>query len=163
MRGVPRSLAWLMTWPMHQTTPSPDLAIPALAAELRVALLRAARRVRAERSDEEVSAGQYSVLAFLHRDGPATPRVIAAFERVRPPSVTRTLAALEALGLVERTSHPDDGRQVLVRLTEAGHAGVEATRSRREAWLARRLAELEPGDREVLAAATEILRRIADR
>jgi len=128
-----------------------------------VALLRAARRVRVERSDEEVSAGQFSVLAFLDRDGPATPSAIAAFERVRPPSVTRTLAALEALGLVERASHPADGRQVLVRLTPAGRAGVEATRSRRDAWLARRLDELDPAERQVLAAATDILRRISDR
>ncbi|HEY6796710.1 MAG TPA: MarR family transcriptional regulator [Kineosporiaceae bacterium] len=136
--------------------------MPALAAELRVALLRAARRLRAERSDQEVSAGQYSVLAFLDRAGEATPGVIADVERVRPPSMTRTLAALEALALIERVGHPDDGRQVLVRLTDAGQEIVRATSSRRDAWLARRLAVLDPAEREVLAAAADVLRRIAD-
>jgi len=141
---------------------SSDAEVPALAAEVRVALLRAARRVRVERSDEDVSAGQFSVLAYLDRHGPATPGAIAEFERVRPPSVTRTLAALEALGLVERSPHPDDRRQVLVRLTASGREAVETTRSRRDAWLARRLADLDPAERELLAAATDLLRRIAD-
>jgi DNA-binding MarR family transcriptional regulator len=118
--------------------------------------------VRLERSDEEVSAGQFSVLAYLDRHGPSTPRAIAEFERVRPPSLTRTLAALEGLALIEREGHPDDGRQVLVRLTGAGRALVVSTRSRRDAWLARRLADLDPADRELLAAATDLLRRIAD-
>jgi DNA-binding MarR family transcriptional regulator len=138
------------------------LAVPTLAAELRVALLRAARRLRAERSDEEVSAGQYSVLAYLDRMGPATPGGIAGFERVRPPSLTRTLAVLEGLGLIERSGHPADGRQVLVRLTDAGRESVRATRSQRDAWLARRLAVLDPAERRLLAAATSVLRRIAD-
>jgi DNA-binding MarR family transcriptional regulator len=142
--------------------PAADEDVPSLAAELRVALLRAARRLRAERADEDVSSGQYSVLAYLDRHGPATPGAIAEFERVRPPSLSRTLAALEALGFTERTGHPDDGRQVLVRLTEAGSGVVLATRSRRDAWLSLRVADLDPADRAVLAAATEILRRIAD-
>jgi DNA-binding MarR family transcriptional regulator len=150
------------TPPPRSVPADDDPSVPALAAELRVALLRAARRLRAERSDEDVSAGQYSVLAYLDRIGPSTPGAIAEFERVRPPSLTRTLAALEGLGLVERAGHPADGRQVLVRLTDAGRESVHATRSRRDAWLARRLALLDPADRQVLAAAAEVLRRIAD-
>jgi DNA-binding MarR family transcriptional regulator len=142
---------------------SPDAVdVAALAAELRIALLRSARRLRAERSDEDVSAGQYSVLAFLDREGVATPGTIADFERVRPPTVTRTLATLEGLGLIERVGHPSDGRQVLVRPTEEGRRIVHATRSQRDAWLARRIADLAPAERSLLAAATDVLRRIAD-
>jgi DNA-binding MarR family transcriptional regulator len=145
------------------TDPSPDdPMIPTLAAELRVALLRAARRVRVERSDEEISAGQFSVLAYLERHGAATPRALAEFERVRPPSISRVLALLTERGLIERSEHPDDGRQVLVRLTDVGRQAVVTTRSRREAWLARRLADLSADDRALLAAATDVLRRIAD-
>jgi DNA-binding MarR family transcriptional regulator len=150
------------TSPPTSSPTSDDPGIPVLAAELRVALLRSARRLRAERSDEEVSVGQYSVLAYLDRAGPSTPRAIADVERVRPPSLTRTLAALEALALIERVGHPDDGRQVLVRLTDAGRENVRATRSRRDAWLARRLAVLDPAERDLLAAAADVLRRIAD-
>ena len=133
-----------------------------LAAELRVALMRAVRRLRAEKSDADLSDGQYSVLAFLDRLGPRTPGEIAAHERVQPPSMTRTVAALAELGLVTRTEHPTDRRQVLVALTASGAATVRETRRRRDAWLARRLADLTPAERDVLARAAEILRRIAD-
>jgi DNA-binding MarR family transcriptional regulator len=155
-----RSLAWLMI--EDENAPHDGSQVPVLAAELRVALLRAARRVRAERSDEEVSVAQFSVLAYLERQGPATPGAIAEFERVRPPSLTRTLTALEALGLIERLGHPADGRQVLVRLTPTGRDLVLATRSRRDAWLARRIEALTADERALLAAATDVLRRIAD-
>jgi DNA-binding MarR family transcriptional regulator len=76
--------------------------------------------------------------------------------------MTRTVAALAELGLVTRTEHPADRRQVLVALTASGSATVRETRRRRDAWLARRLAELTPAERDVLARSTEILRRIAD-
>ena len=133
-----------------------------LAAELRVSLLRPARRLRAEKSEADLGEGPYCVLATLDVAGPLTPRELADRERVQPPSMTRMVAGLEERGLVSRTQHPADGRQVLVTLTDTGTAAVRETRRRRNVWLARRLAGLEPGEREVLAAASEILRRIAD-
>ena len=133
-----------------------------LAVDLRVALMRTVRRLRAEKSDEELSDGQYAVLAYLDRTGPATPRSLAEYERVQPPSMTRILAGLTEAGLVVREGHPADGRQVLVRLTPEGRATVRETRRRRDAWLARRLADLEPAERQVLSDAARILRRIAD-
>ncbi|WP_088285612.1 MarR family winged helix-turn-helix transcriptional regulator [Kineosporia sp. A_224] len=132
-----------------------------LAAELRPALMRTVRRIRAEKADADLTEAQYSVLALLDREGPQSPRALAAYERVQPPSMTRTVAALADLGLVTRSEHPDDGRQVVVALTAAGTATIRETRRRRDAWLARRLAELTPAERETLAAASEILRRIA--
>src|SRR5919199_872819 len=98
-----------------------------LAADLRVALMRAVRRLRAEKSDADLTDGQYSVLAILDRLGPKTPGEIAAIERVQPPSMTRTVAALAELGLGTRTEHPADRRQVLVALTEAGAGTVRET------------------------------------
>jgi DNA-binding MarR family transcriptional regulator len=132
------------------------------AAELRVSLLRVARRLRAEKSDEELSDSQFSVLALLDRNGSLTPRALAEFERVQPPSMTRTLAGLLERGLVDRTGDPADRRQAILRLTEPGVLAVTETRRRRDAWLARRLADLDPNERAVLAEASEILRRIAD-
>jgi DNA-binding MarR family transcriptional regulator len=132
------------------------------AADLRVSLMRVARRLRSEKSDAELSDGQFSVLAVLDRNGPLTPRALAEHERVQPPSITRTLAGLLARGLVDRESDPVDRRQVIVRLSELGAVAVKETRRRRDAWLARRLADLDPSEREVLAKASEILRRIAD-
>jgi DNA-binding MarR family transcriptional regulator len=124
--------------------------------------MRVARRLRAEKSDQELTDGQFSVLAVLDRNGPLTPRALAEYERVQPPSMTRTLAGLLARGLVDRAGDPADRRQVIVRLTEPGVLAVRETRRRRDAWLARRLADLDPNERAVLAEASEILRRIAD-
>ncbi len=131
-----------------------------LAAELRIALMRSVRRLRNERSDESLSDGQYSVLAWLDSQGPLTPRQLADNEHVQPPSMTRTLNALVEAGLVTRTEHPADRRQVLVVVTGAGVTVVKETRRRRDEWLTKRLAALDPADREVLARATEILRRV---
>ena len=126
-----------------------------------MAIMRTSRRLRQERSTDDVTPGQYSVLAVLDRQGPLTPRELAAFEKVQPPSMTRTVAALADLGLVRRTEHPTDGRQVLVSLTPEGQVVVRETRRRRDAWLARRLAELTPAERETLAAAAALLHRVA--
>nr|WP_205707703.1 MarR family transcriptional regulator [Kineococcus vitellinus] len=131
-----------------------------LAVDLRVSLLRTARRLRATKSVDELSDAQFSVLALLHREGPRTPRELAGAEHVRPPSMTRTLAGLVDAGLVQRTEHPHDGRQVLCSATAAGDRVVEDTRARRAAWLARRLAALDDGERATLAAAARILDRV---
>ena len=131
-----------------------------LAVDLRVSLLRTARRLRAMKSVDELSDAQFSVLAWLHSDGPRTPRELAEAEHVRPPSMTRTLAGLVDAGLVQRTDHPRDGRQVLCSVTEAGHRVVEETRARRAAWLGQRLAGLSEDERATLAEAARLLGRV---
>ncbi|UER55173.1 MarR family transcriptional regulator [Kineosporiaceae bacterium SCSIO 59966] len=144
--------------------PSASQCRPApLAADLRVALMRSVRRLRQEKSSEAISDGQYAVLSVLDKHGPMTPRELAAHENVQPPSMTRTLNALVDAGLVERTDHPDDGRQVLISISEAGAREVAETRKRRDAWLTRRLAELSAEDREVLARAALVLREVVAR
>src|SRR3954451_10392083 len=100
--------------------------------------MRVARRLRVEKSDQELSDAQFSVLAQLDRNGPLTPRALAEHERVQPPSMTRTLACLLERGLVDRTGDPADRCQAIVRLTEPGALAVKETRRRRDAWLARR-------------------------
>jgi DNA-binding MarR family transcriptional regulator len=137
-----------------ETRPAP------LAAELRVALMRAVRKIRQQRSSNVITDGQYSVLAWLDRHGPLTPRELAEREQVQPPSMTRTVNALVEAGLVGRTGHPDDGRQILVAITEAGTQEVKETRRRRDAWLAKKLAGLDQREREVLAEAGQILVRV---
>ena len=132
-----------------------------LAADLRVAIGRTARRIRTEKSDLDLSDTQMSVLFLLDRDGATTPGELAEHERVQPPSMTKVINALADRGLVQRSDHPDDRRQVLITVTEAGRSEVRETRRRRDAWLARRLADLTPDERATLAAASTLLRRIA--
>ena len=132
----------------------------ALAADLRVALMHAVRRLRLERSSEGITDGQYAVLAALSNRGPMTPTALAEDQHVQPPPMTRTVNALAEAGLVERTPHPTDRRQVVVSLTPAGDAEVRETRRRRTEWLASRLATLDPAERAVLAQAVVVLRKV---
>ncbi|WP_234417811.1 MULTISPECIES: MarR family winged helix-turn-helix transcriptional regulator [Miniimonas] len=133
-----------------------------LVSNLRRAVLMTSRRLRAERAGG-VTESQYSVLAHLSCEGECTPSDLAELECVSAPSMTRTVAALETAGLVERRPHPDDGRQVLVRISDEGTAVIAATRRRRNAWLTQRLGALSPDERDALARAADILRRISAR
>ncbi|WP_127131063.1 MarR family winged helix-turn-helix transcriptional regulator [Georgenia sp. SYP-B2076] len=134
---------------------------PDLATNLRIATLRLSRRLRNE-SSSEVSEAQYSVLAAVVHNGPLTPKQLADRERVQPPSMTRTVAALEDAGYVARTPHPEDGRQVVVTATDAGRDLVKEIKRRRNAWLNKGLARLTPAEREVVAEAAVILRRMVE-
>lgn len=134
-----------------------------LASELRLSVMRLRRRLANERHpDNELSLAAMSVLGCLARnDDHLTVGELAATERVQPPSMTRTVNALETGGYVVRRAHNTDGRQVLVCLTERGRATLRADRVRRDAWLARALRHLTPDDRAVLRQATPILERLA--
>lgn len=133
-----------------------------LAAELRFGVMRLRRRLAAERHpDNELSIGAMSVLGCLFRDGEQTVGALAAAERIQPPSMTRTVSALEERGYVLRRAHETDGRVVLVSLTDQGRATVLADRDRRDAWLARRLDALPAGDRDVLRRAAVLMQRLA--
>src|SRR5665811_2343852 len=96
----------------------------ALAADLRVAVTHAVRRIRQERSSEQITDGQYAVLAALSCRGPMTPTALAEDQQVQPPHITRVINALVAAGLARRDRHPTDRRQVVVSITEAGQAEV---------------------------------------
>ena len=125
-----------------------------------MAVMRLARRLRQERTEEAYTPSQLSALATLDRCGPLGPGELAAKERVQPPSMTRVVAALEAAGLATRTAHPDDGRQAVLSVTAAGRKLLAADRRRRDAWLARRLADLTPDEIETLRAAAPVLEKL---
>ncbi|MGW6132169.1 MarR family winged helix-turn-helix transcriptional regulator [Cellulomonas sp. NPDC055163] len=132
-----------------------------LAGELRIGIFRSARRLRAERGAADLPDHQFSVLAWIHMDGPMTPGALAERQHVQPPSMTRTVNALAELGFVTKAEHPVDGRQVVVSLTEKGAAEVTETRRRRDQWLTRRLTAFTPAERATLAEAAQLLRRLA--
>ncbi|GAA5151644.1 MarR family transcriptional regulator [Amycolatopsis dongchuanensis] len=139
----------------------PEMREPQLASRLRLAVVRLNRKLRAQRTDQNVSLTQLAALSTLHKCGALTPGKLAAKEGVQPPSMTRVIAALEDMGYVERSAHPTDGRQSIVALTSSGTAFVEEMISVREAWLDRKLAELSGDEREVLARAAELIDRMA--
>ena len=124
------------------------------------AVARLNRRLRQERQTD-LTATQLSVLGSIMKLGPATPSAIAAHERVQPPSITRTLNCLVDEGLVSRDPHPDDGRQVLISLSDKGEDVLAEERARRDEWLAHRLAELTADERAVLRQASDLLEGLA--
>jgi DNA-binding MarR family transcriptional regulator len=144
--------------------PKTATAAPAsvLASALRLSVVRLNRRMRAQRANSAVTISQLAAMSTLDFHGPLTPGELAAHEKVQPPSMTRILAGLEEIGLVGRKPHPTDGRQVIVQLTEAGKQLCRDEVRMREAWLSRRVAELEPEDREVLRRAVEVINAMVE-
>jgi DNA-binding MarR family transcriptional regulator len=132
-----------------------------LAHDLRLAVMRFSRRLRSQRVDTSVTLTQVSALHTLKRHGPMSPGELAAYERVQPPSMTRVVVALEGMGLVTRTPHPTDGRQVVIGLTTAAQEMLAVEARAREAWVSERLQELTPQERDVLLEAAGIMGKLA--
>lgn len=86
-----------------------------------------------------------------------TPGALASREWVQPPSMTRVISSLAESGLVERSPHPTDGRQIIVSLSRSGAELIEGEASAREAWLSERLATLDPEQREALRSAVDVI------
>ncbi|AYY15145.1 MarR family transcriptional regulator [Actinobacteria bacterium YIM 96077] len=128
---------------------------------MRIAIGRLNRRIRNEKEDDSLTLNQLSALGVLERRGPMPVGELAALERVRPPSMTRIVSALEELGLVVREPHPVDRRLAVVRITEAGLGRTAADRKRRDAWLAHRLRDLTPDERKQLRDVLPILEKLS--
>jgi DNA-binding MarR family transcriptional regulator len=156
-------LAWVMSYAKDMPTVEMASRTDAgLASELRLSVMRLRRRLTAERHpDNELSMGAMSVLGCLFRMGELTVGELASHERVQPPSMTRTVNALDEGGYIVRRKHDTDGRQVVVALSERGRTTLLADRDRRDAWLAQRLTGLTAGERDVLRRAAPILERLA--
>src|SRR3954449_3516637 len=132
-----------------------------LAKTLREAIQRLNRRVRQARPVGDLTFSQLSALTSLQLAGALTPRELADVERVQPPTMTKIVGKLEDRGLVARTPHPTDGRQVILAATEHGRAVYAEFEQARNEWLARQLASLSPDDRDVLLRAAEIMQQVA--
>ncbi len=124
--------------------------------------MRLARRLRQEDSASGTTISQLSALAVIHAHGPLTVSDLAARERVRPPTMTRLVAALEAEGLISREGDPEDRRVVMLRATASGRRAVEKSRERRTAYLLDQLATLNEAEQRRLVAVLPLLERLAN-
>ena len=103
-----------------------------------------------------------AALATVERFGPLTPSELAQREQVRRPTATRIVANLVELGLATRTPDPVDGRACLVATTVQGRALLKRLRKRKNAYLAKRMRDLDPDEVETLERAAGILERLLD-
>jgi DNA-binding MarR family transcriptional regulator len=134
------------------------------AARLRMAIVRTARRLRQEAAAETngLTPTSTAALATIERHGPLTPSEVAEIERVKRPTVTRTLGCLEREGLIDRTPDPSDGRSSLVAINAVGRERLRRLRGRKNAYLARRMRDLTSEEIETLERAAEILDRMRE-
>ncbi len=141
------------------TTRSSDAPTTEQVERLRLVVLRLSRRIRTN-SVDELTPSQQAVFASIAKNGPATIGRIAELEHVQPPSASKIVASLEARGLVERRSDPDDRRCSLIAATDSGLAYLDEVRAAGRSWLAAQLAGLAISEVESLAAALPALEQL---
>lgn len=132
-----------------------------LSTQLKLSITRIARQLR-QSSDVDLTPTQISVLATVAGHGPLTLGELAERERVAAPTITRVTGVLHDRGLLSRVPDPEDRRYVRVEITRDGEDVLSRTGRRRTAWLTRRLQTLDADELERLAAAAEVLDRIAE-
>lgn len=133
----------------------------ALAAQLRVAGWRFARRMRQE-SDPGITPTLHAALHSIETHGPITAGQLAVHEHVQKPTMTRTIQALLDRELIERLPDPLDGRVSWLRITTAGRKLLQRSRRRTDEFLAKRVKKLTSDERELLEQATVLLGRLAE-
>lgn len=120
------------------------------------------RRLRAVSNTRELTWSQVAIMARLEEAGPMTTADLARAEAVKPQSMGGTLAAMEEEGLVERRSHPTDGRQILYALTDEGLEARQQVSLAKRDWLLAAVSQLSPAEQETLVEAVDIIRRLGD-
>jgi DNA-binding MarR family transcriptional regulator len=131
-----------------------------LADRLHSAAVHVLRRVAREDAASGLGGPALSALSVVVFGGPLSLGQLAEAERVRPPTMTRTVQGLEAAGLVVREQDEDDRRVVNVRATPRGTGVLQHARARRVAALASALDALPDRDLRTLERSAELLERV---
>jgi DNA-binding MarR family transcriptional regulator len=143
-------------------TQTPDVREVAGALLVSIGLL--VRRVRqTQRVDGGLTMPETSALARLDRGGPATSSELAKREQIKPQSMGATLAGLQARGLVERRSDPQDGRRVVLSVTDAGRRVLRSRRDARTETLVEALSStFTRAEVNHLMSAAALIERLAE-
>ena len=110
----------------------------------------------------ELSLTAASTLRRLERNGPSRLCELHAPEGVSQPAMTQLVTRLEKEGLARRGSDPDDGRAVVVSITDAGRTAVARRREGRTVALAALLEQLPAEEHAALVTALPALARLSD-
>ena len=134
-----------------------------VAAALRVAIGMLYRRLR-QATPTELTLAESSTLSRLERGGPASSSELARYDRISPQSMGVTVAALEDRGLIERDRDPEDGRRIVLSITEAGRQLIHDKRGARTGQIAAALGDGFSGDELTqLKAVVPLLERLAEK
>jgi DNA-binding MarR family transcriptional regulator len=127
------------------------------AQALHAAAIHLLRKLRRVDASSGLNAPRLSALSVIVFAGPLTLGALAAAEQVRPPTMTRIVQALEALGLVRKSTNREDRRTIHLTATMKGKRLLLAARGRRVQSLASRIGKLPSGERNTLEAAIGIV------
>ena len=133
----------------------------AVADALHSAAIHLLRGVRQEDARSGVGPARLSALSVLVFAGPMRLTELALIEQVKPPTMTKVIAGLEAAGLVVRQGDPEDARAVRLEATAQGTRLLQQGRRRRIKRLAAALQTLTVDELEVLARAAAIVERVS--
>jgi DNA-binding MarR family transcriptional regulator len=131
-----------------------------LADRLHSSAIHLLRRVRKQDASSGEGPARLSALSVLVFGGPKTLGELAAAEQVKPPTMSRIVAALARSRLVEITADSADARRMYIRTSAKGARLLQAARERRIALLADQLRQLPAEDFTKLQQAAEILSRL---
>jgi DNA-binding MarR family transcriptional regulator len=140
-----------------------DLDPGGVASALLASLSVLLRRVRQVPTDGGLTMPERTALSHLDRSGPTTSSALAREAQITAQAMGATLGTLRARGLVERRPDPDDGRRVVLTVTDAGRQALKDKRNARAELIARALTSgaFTPAELEQLAAAAALLERLA--
>lgn len=123
-----------------------------LANRLRPVVLRLHRHLRREVHSLGVTGGQVSLLVQVQKHRGIGVRELAELEGMSAPGMSKAVDRLERTGLLAREVGTDR-RRVGIGLTGEGERVLRSVKSRRTAWLAAGLKELDPAELDAVEAA----------
>jgi DNA-binding MarR family transcriptional regulator len=135
-----------------------------LAADLRTAVTRLMKKLqRTASAGYTLSLTERSTFSLLEQKGPMLPSELAASEKITAQSMSQILNHLHELGLIVRTPDPNDGRRVLISVSDYGRNKLNEVRSQRDEWLNQALAQTcTPAEQELLRQAIGPLTKLVN-
>jgi DNA-binding MarR family transcriptional regulator len=137
------------------------MTIDVLAAALTAGLEQVFGLFRSLSQPSGMSMTTAGTLSSIERLGPQRLTALAAREGVTQPAMTQLISRLEESGLVRREASPEDGRVVLVVITDEGRAVLARRRSTRAERMTAIIARLSPEHRAALISALPALDALA--
>jgi DNA-binding MarR family transcriptional regulator len=134
---------------------------PGLGSDL-LSVVARLYRFTTKRIQIPLPAAQARMLAAIEAHREARICDLAAIDHCSQPTMTNQVRRFEEAGLVTRSFDPRDARAVRISITAKGIRALSAVRADRAAAIEPRLALLKPADRQVLANAVEVLRRLLE-
>jgi DNA-binding MarR family transcriptional regulator len=140
-----------------------DLDPSGVAEALLASVSVLVRRIRQLPTGGGLTMPERTALSSLDRSGPTTSSALAREVQITAQAMGATLSALRDRGLIERRPDPNDGRRVVLAVTEAGAQSLKDKRNARAEQIATALTSdtFTPTELAQLAAATPLLARLA--